>query len=110
MGTLNRETATPRPRFKRRTWGTLRLSHFYETWPTDILSSILVSTMCSSRATRLFVKRKNTASKGPGEDGPDNRPLIFSITPVDRTSKLLSFREPQPHGGCPRVAGLTLGL
>jgi hypothetical protein len=27
--------------------------YFYEAWPTDILSSILMSTMRSSRATRL---------------------------------------------------------
>jgi hypothetical protein len=44
--------------------------------------------------------------------GPDNGRLIFSVTPADRTSKLLSFHDPEQHGGCPRFAVGTwvLGL
>jgi hypothetical protein len=44
--------------------------------------------------------------------GPDNGLLTFSVTPVDRTSKLLSFHEPQQHAGCwvPQVPPLHLGI
>jgi hypothetical protein len=41
--------------------------------------------------------------------GPDNGLLIFSVTPADQTSKLLSFHDPEQHGGCPRFPPRTWG-
>jgi hypothetical protein len=49
-------------------------------------------------------KPNRIAGFGSTAAGPDDGPLIFSVTPADRTSKLLSFHDPEQHGGCPRFA------
>jgi hypothetical protein len=51
------------------------------------------------------------AAFAPGDFDSDSRLVaritdahFFSVTPADRTSKLLSSYDPQQHGGCPRFA------
>jgi len=82
--------------------------YFYETWPSDILSSILMSTMRSSRATRP-VDRRGTEGEGPkgGTEG-DGRDVPPNNSSPDRLTKPRISRQPPQFTPRRRLERYTL--